>query len=315
MSSHERSASGAPVTGAVCREHSGPTLGQDSHQATPGPEALAAAGLGTRRVAPGLGGPAQAAQAALAIAGAYRRNRWRYWRNWRRLLDRDYAHYLLGGETSWSEVPCRYIFRLGTGWWDLRALARHLSHSLSHSDMTNPAPRLPSDPFTRLELSRSDLCLLYRRFCAIELPISPVLHHVLVHADRCPDDPLWDPSLSPSDRQQRLLALLEQRFRFCRINQLDSQNNYIGRWVPAEHPLSSFEQLLAESYQFVPYYEVNGVRVRVAEYEFFQSILQQVPAELVDEESSLVPCRSHRIRVQIRKRQSDPSSALASRAG
>ncbi len=169
-----------------------------------------------------------------------------------KLLDQNYDHYLMDMYSSWDEVPLPYQIKLDNKWYHLELVIYHITSQLNHSDMENPYPIYPTDPFTRNSLSCDNILKLKERIKLLRIDINIALNTLLdinpTTLQRC-----YIESLENDDRFSQLLySELTRSLRYRLINFRNSQNNFTGYWVPIKEDKSKFENLY-DAWKNTPY--------------------------------------------------------------
>lgn len=143
------------------------------------------------------------------------------------ILDEKYKHNLMMLYDSWSEVPLMYQIKLNNEWWELTSILQHITQQLNQSDMENPFPMYPSNPFTRGSFEKSSIINIKNTVNAFKININIVLECFL--------------NTNTNTNTNNLINIFSKKLRFKLINNKNSQNCFIGKWVPKNMPLSQFE--------------------------------------------------------------------------
>lgn len=205
-------------------------------------------------------------------------------------LDRKFKHCLMGICDSWSEV--KYKIRLDSHnqecWWDLEVLLLHFAERLNSSNMSNPDPQWPSDPFTNVEFKKERLINMYDKIQYLDIEVNLAVKEFFKY-------------LNSNMRYVKInkfsscfIKFLEKKYRFKVINCIDSQENYMGYWVDKAVPESEFELNFKEYMTVAPFDESIGSNelIETHEFQICKAILNSLPAESIDfSERSLVPLR------------------------
>lgn len=156
---------------------------------------------------------------------------------------------LLGLYESWVEVPQIFWVQLNNKWWDIRILTDIFSNQLNLTELENPKPSYPHDPFTRKNFSAKELDI-YKNMCySLKLKIYIGLKIFL------------DSNIYQSYEQnygtskimcQRIINLFSEKMRFRIVNNKNSQDSYTGIWVDKNYPKSCFE-ILYKLYISIPF--------------------------------------------------------------
>jgi hypothetical protein len=201
-------------------------------------------------------------------------------------LDENYTSGLLGIYDSWKEVPSIYWIYMDNTWWDIRLLVSHFSTQLCNSDMENPSPSFPSNPYNRKNFSLNDLKIFKDKIKNLNIKIYIGLAIFLTHVF----DDFKTIKINECETSHKLsleiINLLSKSLRFKLINYKNSQDCYCGIWVYNMYPFSNFE-LLYKNYNDLPIQQLqttfygnflvnNPVRYR------FELILNTLPKEEYD---------------------------------
>ena len=189
-------------------------------------------------------------------------------------LDRTHPEQLYFITPSWKSIPSVFRCHINGEWWELKSLVAHLTSCLNNSDMNNPQPVLPLNPFTRIPFTLDFLKELGHYLQIINLPIPISLFiFLMVHC---------------YEKEGRtILDTFNRWMRFRIINRNDSQDCYQGFWVYKFNELTPFEQFYHEWYQ-MPLQQliINAVGMYEAvenQYRInMKQILDNSPAENLD---------------------------------
>lgn len=188
-------------------------------------------------------------------------------------LNKNWTEQLMYVYDSWDQVPLYRRVFLDDSWWDIFSLISHFSHCLNSSNMNNPSPVYPSNPFNRIKFTKDGLIGLKNHLylATIKIPIS-----VYIFLDKC---------LDKSDiSNNEILDIFSHWLRFKIINYKDSQNCYQGVWVYKYTELSDFE-ILFQEWNNMPYQQMaithHGEYVITENIQriMMQHILESCPAE------------------------------------
>lgn len=155
-------------------------------------------------------------------------------------LDENFLENLLGIHESWEQVPENYWIKLNNKWWDIRILLDIFSNQLIASEMENPRPIYPNDPFTRKNFLPEELLLFKNNCKKNNLKIYTGLS-LLLNSDL---DAIYNKDYATScEMSSKIINILSKKLRFKLICNKNSQDCYIGYWVPQNWQYSSFEEL------------------------------------------------------------------------
>lgn len=190
-------------------------------------------------------------------------------------LDQNFHHNLMWIKDSWEEVVLPIC--LTNNWYDLELLLPHITQCLNSSNMNNPCPQIPTNPFTNQPLSADNYAELYDY-------IKSLPNHILNELDLNIDLATIEFILFLSKyknqefpTQSQIISHLETQFRFMRIPQCDAQDNFKGLWITNTTPLTFFEYKLKQLQQYPSHiYDENNDRLVVnREYSNFKQSLKQ----------------------------------------
>jgi len=146
-------------------------------------------------------------------------------------LDKHYKHCLLYIMDSWNEVNK----------WDINIIINHYTTQLNSSNMENPFPIYPSDPFTRTPITKEDIQNIIKKIKQISLNVNLTLKIFLLSKKT---DLFYNEAIiSQTGHSSSLLELFDTKMRYKLINNKDSQELYTGYWIQKSAKLSTFEKL------------------------------------------------------------------------
>lgn len=196
---------------------------------------------------------------------------------------------LMGYYDSWEEVPEKYRLKL-TKWWDIRILMEIINNQLCTSDMNNPKPNFPFDPFTRMNFSPSDLDKIKNKIKELKLPV----YIGLVEFLNCDYKKIYSTKNTDHKTMLKLVSILEKKLRFRIINLKNSQDCYLGIWVNKKDKYSEFEKLLNLYYSTSDHVIVHIQGDFVMMYNTKKDILLQkinsYPSENINLNDALYTC-------------------------
>jgi len=172
-------------------------------------------------------------------------------------LDNSFSETLFGMYDSWGEIPKQYWIKLNNRWWDIRILANIFSEQLCTSEMQKPKPSYPHDPFNRKNFTPDDLTVFKDMCSSLDMTVYIGLKHFLL-------SDYFDMYLqeygSSHTVSSMIIDRLEMYLRYKLINNKNSQDSYIGLWVPKEEPLSNFESL---------YIKYDNIPMQIISYNYY----------------------------------------------
>lgn len=175
-------------------------------------------------------------------------------------LDKKYKDYLITGDTSWNDISVQYRFKFNKSeLWDIRFLIEHFSKQLNYSSYSKPSPQLPNNPFTRHIYSADNLIFFHNYIKKHNYNIPIILQLLLENNIYQKND---------------IINIFNTKLRFQIINELDSQDNYIGTWIDKNIEKTDFEQLYDEWDNIPPYLGcINDYMIPNPHKQFFKEIL------------------------------------------
>lgn len=162
--------------------------------------------------------------------------------NYNKTLDDNYGHNLLDMYDSWSDVDPKYHVKISNNMWDIRILVDHISQQLNNSNMENPFPIYPTNPFTRIPFTVDELKSIKDKILELGMNINIALYQLLNLNDSNLNE-IYVEAMKDNNRHSiKLLNTMSKKFRFKIINNKNSQDLYLGLWTSRNDPLSSFEK-------------------------------------------------------------------------
>jgi hypothetical protein len=138
---------------------------------------------------------------------------------------------------SWCDMNDFDLVKLsGNYCFGLDYILEYMDNKLNSSDMNNPSPAYPLNPFTNEILNKKDfkkikkMVLLSKR--QVPIPLKIFLEN------EC----MWIDNINQFDKYKFVDKFETYNIRFKRINLKDSQENYTGFWVTKNTPFSTFEK-------------------------------------------------------------------------
>lgn len=167
-------------------------------------------------------------------------------------LDSNFEYTLMGIYNSWNDIKYSNQIFIDNEYWFIDILTNSFTFQLNNSNMENPYPIYPNNPFNRKSFSPNNLMLIKQRLLFLKKPINITLKLLF----NLPPEILnicYSEALSSHDGfSQTLLDILLKEFRFMILNTKNSQDSYIGIWVTKNTPTTQFE-LLYQKYKNIPY--------------------------------------------------------------
>lgn len=164
-------------------------------------------------------------------------------------LDTNNIYNLLGLNDSWRDIDIMYWIKLDDTMWDIRTISRTFAMQINQSELSNPCPIFPENPFTRKKIGVTELFYLRDRLDVLKtidkkLEINIALESFLKFPAKFLEN------LSNDKNQYsvttKVVEKLSKTLRYKMINYKDSQGRYCGYWVKKETPKSIFEKYYDE---------------------------------------------------------------------
>lgn len=86
-----------------------------------------------------------------------------------KILDNKYLGGLLHIDNNWTSIPFIYWFNVDNMVYNFIYLIKMIEMQLSMSDMNNPSPKFPHDPYTRKNFSYVILNNIFDKLCELNL--------------------------------------------------------------------------------------------------------------------------------------------------
>ena len=187
-------------------------------------------------------------------------------------LDSNFKHFLLEGQSSWTDIPIKNIIKLDENTYhDIGFLIDYLTSILNNSNMCQACPIYPRCPFTRVEYTNIHLQLIKKKIIDNNLKINIVLETFL----NSPYKKWYNyiKNKKKTNSTENIKKFFNKTLRYKLINKLDSQNNFVGYWVKKEQHNSIFEELYIEWLKIPPYLLISGELYPNPEKKNFWNIL------------------------------------------
>lgn len=170
-------------------------------------------------------------------------------------LNSTYKHNLLDLYNSWDEIEISRRIMISNEVWDIDILIKHMTNQLNNSNMENPYPIFPSNPFNRKLFTIEDLQILNNRIKTLNIKVNIALKILLTQPEKKLNIYYEEALNNSTGFSSNLLEILKKNLRFMLLHEKNSQNSYIGMWVLSNFPLTTFEklykQLLNIPYQYI----------------------------------------------------------------
>lgn len=140
---------------------------------------------------------------------------------------------------SWCDIKDTDMIKLtGNYCFGLDYILEFITNRLNSSNMNNPQPAYPVNPFTNLILSKKDLKKIKKLVLLTQTKVTLVVKVFLE------DETFWHDPSDKFDHYKMVDKFEKHNLRFKRINSKDSQDNYNGYWTHKNTPTSIFEKNL-----------------------------------------------------------------------
>lgn len=193
-------------------------------------------------------------------------------------LNNNFQFSLLGMNDNWTEVPFIYWYFLDDSWWDIRTLISTITSQINQTELENPFPIYPENPFTRNKISISCLKLLLKEINILQLHI-----HISLMTFLNFDDKILNELYEENDQRNitdKVVSIFSKTLRFKMINYRDSQGRFCGYWVDKGTPISFFEETYREIIKNVVYLDNNFTILTVGNDQIkLYDLLKNLPKE------------------------------------
>lgn len=155
-------------------------------------------------------------------------------------LDNNHLENLLGLHDSWQSVPQENRIELNNKWWDINMLVDLFSNQLTSSELENPKPMYPHDPFTRKNFKPCELEIFKKKCKQLDIDI----YIGLIEFLNLNLKKIYKEEYGTSNKISLLIVNeLSKNLRYRLVNDFNSQNCHNGVWVKKESEYSFFENL------------------------------------------------------------------------
>lgn len=158
-------------------------------------------------------------------------------------LNKNFIYTLMNLYESWDEIPINQIINLDGEYWQIDIVVNHISYQLNSSNMENPYPIFPSNPFNRKLFSIESLLSLRNYLKEKNKKVNIGLKYFL-NNDLKTLKLFYNESQKTNDRFcLKLLNKYKSNLRFMIVNNKNSQNHFQGVWIRENYPKQQFERL------------------------------------------------------------------------
>jgi len=155
-----------------------------------------------------------------------------------KLLDEKYSENLMSLYDSFIDVPMKYLIVIESKVWDIRILLDSWAHLLCSTEMQQPSPIFPANPFTRKNINYNDICCIKNIIERTKLKIYGPLKYLL---ENIKNTDVYTNYNTDNNLSAKIINILEQKYRFKLLNIKNSQDCYTGIWINKIYPQSDFE--------------------------------------------------------------------------
>jgi hypothetical protein len=153
---------------------------------------------------------------------------------------------------SWCDMKSTEIIKLnGNFCFGLDYILEYINNKLNSTNMNNPFPSYPLNPFTNEILTKKDLGKIKKLVLLSQKKVALPLKIFLE------DESMWIENINYFDNYKVIDKLETYKIRYKRINAKDSQENYTGYWILNNSKFSSFENTLYKYMTTLKHYYKN----------------------------------------------------------
>lgn len=176
-------------------------------------------------------------------------------------LDEHHIHTLMYMYDTWKGIGQENIINLDDEYWHVELLVDHVSQQLNCSNMENPYPMYPCNPFTRKPFSVKALGLLKKRLQTtnkrVDIVVKVFLNQTSYMLRKCFAE---SQRMAINGHSPKILEILSQKLRYRMSPEKNSQDLFTGHWISKTTPTDAFEELYALWYD-MPYQMFHNDRV------------------------------------------------------
>lgn len=158
-------------------------------------------------------------------------------------LDENHSETLMGIHDSWRDIPIQYWIYVGKRNWDLRILCDIIANQLCSSELENPKPTYPHDPFNRYNYTTAELVHIRNKIVETKLRVYIGLQVFLDFIHKNTSLKINQEFGTNNSIATKIILILQTKLRYMLCNSLNSQDCYTGYWVKKEEPKTCFEDL------------------------------------------------------------------------
>ena len=153
---------------------------------------------------------------------------------------------------SWNEIDIQNILKIDKEYWDIKILINIMTYNLNNSNMENPYPTFPNNPFNRKLIDKDSLIKIKNKIKKNKIPIHISLKTFLLQPLNSIQQFHDDAIKSKDGYSPKIIEVFQQKLRFMMINSKNSQDLYTGMWVDKNYPVTKFESLYKTARE-IPY--------------------------------------------------------------
>jgi len=164
-------------------------------------------------------------------------------------LDVNSNYTLMGINDTWIEIPIMHRFYLDKLWWDIRTLMKTFTIQLNQSELSNPYPIYPENPFNRNRISVSELLQFKKQIELIKNIDNSVKIHISLEIFLNLPEKMLNKIRNETNQYKlstEIITQLNNYLRYKMINNKDSQGRFSGCWVLKGTPITPFEKCYKE---------------------------------------------------------------------
>jgi hypothetical protein len=183
-------------------------------------------------------------------------NKKRYLSRYYFLLDKFYKENLLSIMESFKEIEIKNIILIDNKPWDINLLLDLWGNAICSTEMQNPLPVFPANPFTRKNISIKDFKNISNMIEFLKIKLYEPLKYLFINCEKVFNYKV-DGYNTNKLLSQHLIKIINEKYRFRLLNIKNSQDCYIGIWVNKDYSMSDFEV-------FFDYYDKIPIQIQNA---------------------------------------------------
>jgi len=158
-------------------------------------------------------------------------------------LNDNFSHNLFDLYDSWNDVSPIYHIIVHNSVWDVRMLINHISQQLNNSNLENPYPTYPNNPFTRIKFTPIELIQIKNKAIELKLSVNIAFNLLMKQSEQVLIRIMNDAMKNKNGFSSKLLILFDKFLRFRYVNCKNSQELYLGLWCAKTEPYNHFEKI------------------------------------------------------------------------